>query len=80
MVVGVTAVVLTVALFGVTSPLVLWGIGLGSGAVLSTIVVLLAHDPRIVPAPWTPLLPLAGALTVVVSIVLARSRPKTGRP
>lgn len=77
LVIGATAVVLTIATLGVVSPFALWGIGLGCGAVLSTIVVALAGDTRIVPASWSPLLPIAGALTVVVAIHLARSRTAT---
>jgi hypothetical protein len=55
----------------VLSPSVLWGVALGIGALLGALVVSLADDHRIVPAAWTAVLPLAGALTIAMAIHLA---------
>ncbi len=74
-VIGATAVILATAMLGVLSPPRLWGMALGSGAVLGALVVAFADDHRIVPASWTAVLPLAGALTITVAIHLAA---KTG--
>jgi hypothetical protein len=72
--IGATAVILAIAMVGVPSPSASWGMALACGALVAAVVVSLADDPRIAPAPWTAMLPFAGALTVAVAIHLA-TRP-----
>jgi hypothetical protein len=79
-VIGASAVILTMAMLPVLSPSALWGAGLVSGPLLSAIVVSLASDSRIAPSPWTAVLPLAGAITVVLAIQLAAKRGNDSRP
>jgi hypothetical protein len=76
-IIGATATLLALAALGAFTPFAAWAVGLGGGALLSALALSLAGDARIVPAAWTVLLPLAGALLISLAVHWGGNRPTT---